>query len=131
MNNKFQFRQSQIDLDIAGNIFTIDHASDELVEKVMAFGKEAVERANDMTSGSDEEVIDKLRATIVFCTDTIDVILGEGAAKKIFKGRAIRLIDAMDVLRYVTGEINAARATQLDEYAPNRAARRAPKPKTK
>lgn len=131
MSNKFQFRKSQIELDIAGHIFTVDHMDTELVERILSFGKEAEERAATLGSGTTEEAIANLRATIVFCTDTIDKVLGEGAAKTIFKGRVVSLFDAMDVLKYVTDEINASRVRQFNEYAPNRAARRSPKPKTK
>lgn len=125
MARKFEFRDNGLKLDIAGNIFEIDTTDPELVGRVYDFSVGAQEMASKLSQK--EHYAEALKEAIQFCLDAIDSILGEGASNKIFAGRKISLFDCLDVIEYITTEINADRESRFQKYSPNRAARRAAK----
>lgn len=121
---KFEFKKKLV-LDIAGEQFEVDSSSPELIENVMEFSDKAMKISSEI--GQSENYTEALKDTIQFCCDSIDTILGEGATKSIFKDRKISLFDALDVLNYITDEINKDRDSKFKQYSPNRAQRRTKK----
>ncbi len=125
MTKKFEFKNNNLKLDIAGNIFEFDTTNPELIKRVLDFSEEAQEKSKEL-SGRDDYV-EALEETIQFCLDSIDSMLGEGASKKIFAGRKVGLFDCLDVINYVVSETKADRDSKFQAYSPNRAQRRAKK----
>ena len=128
MVKKFEFGKNLLELDIAGEIFQIDTTDPRLIENAEEYGKKmqkyanrAEERAKEAGSGKAMEEM------IQICVDFIDIILGEGATKKIFKDRKINFLDCIDIINFVTAEIQQVRNNKLQQYSPNRAERRAKK----
>lgn len=125
MAKKFVFKDNNLKLDIAGNIFELDTTDVELIRRIQEFSREAQQIAQAMTEKDD--YAEALEDTIRFCLDTIDNILGEGSSEKIFTGRKVGLLDCLDVIQFITAEVNEDRASRFQVYSPNRAQRRAQK----
>jgi hypothetical protein len=128
MVKKFEFGKNLLELDIAGEIFKIDTTSPELIESAEECGKNMQEYANKAEERAKEIGNAKaMEEMIQICVNSIDIILGEGATKKIFKDRKINFFDCIDIINFVTAEIQQARNSKLQQYSPNRAERRAKK----
>ena len=125
MARKFEFRNNNLELDIAGNKFELDTTDVEVVARVQKFGKEAQEIGKKLADKGD--FAEALEETIQFCLDSIDSILGEGSSKEIFAGRKVGLFDCLDVIEYITTEVNESRSTKFQAYGPSRAQQRAQK----
>lgn len=125
MARRFEFRDNTLELDIAGNIFQIDATAPETVQQIQRFAIEAQERATKLAKRDD--FYEAMKEAIQFCLDTIDSILGTGAAEKIFTGRKINLYDCLDVINFIVEEIEADRAERFKAYSPTRVQRRVTK----
>lgn len=123
MVKKFEFKNNDLELDIAGNKFYLDTTNPTLIEKVLEFAKEAEAKAEELKNKDD--YVEELKTTIQFCLEAIDNILGEGSSEMIFQGRKVGLFDALDVLNYIIQSVKKGREDKFKEYSPNRAARRA------
>lgn len=98
----FEFKErKKIHLEIAGNAFDLEHNGD-LLKKVGDAGRKMVAYSADPTTTEDTA-----EDMAYFVYDRIDEILGDGAADKIFAGRAPEFMDAYDVFGYIIGEINS------------------------
>lgn len=128
MVKKFEFGKNLLELDIAGEVFQIDTTDPKLIENAEEYGKEMQEYANKAEERAKEIGNAKaMEEMIQICVDSIDIMLGEGATKKIFKDRKINFFDCIDIINFVTAEIQQARNSKLQQYSPNRAERRAKK----
>lgn len=125
MTRKFEFKNNNLKLDIAGNLFEIDTMDTEIVENTMKFGQDAQKKSQQL--GKKEDYVEALKEATQFCLDSIDIILGEGASSKIFSGRKVNLFDALDVMNYIVSEVKEDRESKFQAYSPNRAQRRAAK----
>lgn len=123
MTKKFQFKNNDLELDIAGNKFYVDTTDPELIERVLDFAKGAESMAKELKNKDD--YVKELKETIEFCLGAIDSILGEGSSDKIFEGRKVGMFDCLDVISYIVNSINENKDNKFLEYSPNRAARRA------
>lgn len=126
----FEFRNNNLEIEIAGNTFEIDIADTELMSKITGFSKEATELSNRLLEQSKDENADygkALEEAIQFVVGAIDMMLGEDASKKIFKGRKVSFFDALDVVNFIVDEYNTKRKDNFNKYSPNRAQRRAKK----
>lgn len=121
MARKFEFKNNDLKLDIAGSVFYVDTTNPELIERVLDFAKRAQSMAEELSNK--EDYVKELKETISFCLDAIDSILGEGASSKIFEGRKVGLFDCLDVISYIIQEINEGKDNKFSEYSPNRAKR--------
>lgn len=119
---KFEFQNNHVNLDIAGNHFSIP-GSVEYAEKIKAWGLAAQRRAKELERYEDESKA--LCEGIRFMKDSIDAILGAGAAEQIFTGRDDNLYDYVDVLQYISSEFRDFQVRKQSQYLPNRAQRRA------
>ena len=128
MVKKFEFGKNLLELDIAGEVFQIDTTDPKLIENAEEYGKEMQEYANKAEERAKEIGNAKaMEEMIQICVDSIDIMLGEGAAKKIFKDRKINFFDCIDIINFVTAEIQQVRNNKLQQYSPNRAERRVKK----
>ena len=128
MVKKFEFGKNLLELDIAGEVFKIDTTDPKLIENAEEYGKEMQEYANKAEERAKEIGNAKaMEEMIQICVDSIDIMLGEGATEKIFKDRKINFFDCIDIINFVTAEIQQARNNKLQQYSPNRAERRAKK----
>ena len=125
MARRFEFRDNTLELDIAGNTFQIDTTAPETVQQIQKFAVEAQERATKLAKRDDFS--EAMKEVIQFCLDTIDSILGAGAAEKIFAGRKINLYDCIDVINFIIEEIEVDREERFKAYSPARVQRRAAK----
>ena len=122
MTRKFEFKNNNLKLDIAGVTFEVDATNVEFVKRVTQFGKDATSKAKEL--GEEEDYAQAVGKLIGFCVESIDAILGEGAANEIFKDREVGLFDALDVVNYIVSEVKTDRETKFKAYTPNRAERR-------
>lgn len=122
MARKFEFRANTLELDIAGYIFEVDPTNPRLIQEMQTFSVEAQKKAEELSKR--EDYAKALEEVIQFCLDTIDSILGTGAAEKIFAGRKINFFDCLDVINFVVSEVNEFRQQKFQQYSPNRAMRR-------
>ena len=128
MVKKFEFGKNLLELDIAGEVFQIDITDPKLIENAEEYGKQMQEYANKAEERAKEVGNAKaMEEMIQICVDSIDIMLGEGATKKIFKDRKINFFDCIDIINFVTAEIQQVRNNKLQQYSPNRAERRAKK----
>ncbi len=128
MVKKFEFSNNLLELNINGAEFAIDTTNPELIENAEKYGKEMQEYAQKAEKRAEEVGNAKaMEEMIQICVESIDVVLGEGATKKIFKDRKINFFDAIDVINFITSEIEQARDKLYKKYTPNRAQRRAKK----
>nr|DAQ38492.1 MAG TPA: tail assembly chaperone [Caudoviricetes sp.] len=128
MVKKFEFSSNLLELDIAGEVFQIDTTNPRLIESAEKYGIKMQEYSKKAEEIAKEHGNAKaMEDMIQICVDAIDVILGEGATKKIFKERKVNFFDCIDVINFVTAEIEKSRENKLQKYSPNRAQRRAKK----
>ena len=125
MARRFEFRTNTLELDIAGHIFEVDPTNPRLIQEMQTFSVEAQKKAEELSKR--EDYAKALEEVIQFCLDTIDSILGTGAAEKIFADRKINFFDCLDVIDFVVSEVNEFRQQKFQQYSPNRAMRRANK----
>lgn len=125
MVKKFEFKDNDLKLDIAGEKFKIDTTNIKLVERVSSFGKVATKLSKELEGR--EDYVQALKETIDFCQGSIDSILGKGATKQIFKNREVSLLDLLDVINYIMAQVKEDRDKKFQVYSPNRAQRRAKK----
>lgn len=125
----FKFQNSMVSLDICGHKYEVDTTSKELVAHLQQFAGKALEMSKALQSSVDkkentEAMEDMVKDSVQFVLDSIDAILGKGAAKQIFEGRIVTLEDACDVITYIIQEIEAARAKRMERYKPGRERRK-------
>ena len=115
---KFEFVDYNVDLDIAGQSFTMD-CSSETGDYLKGVAAELRSLAAAIANG--EKTVDD---AVSYGTNVIDHLLGDGAAARIFATRKKRMSDIADLCTWLTGV-----ATKFQEerarISGNRAARRA------
>ena len=122
MTSKFKFKDNGTVLDFGNAKFTVDISNPELIEEVLQFAETAEEKAEKLKS--EDDYIKGLREIISFCIEAIDKILGEGASEKIFEGRTVSMLDAIQVIDYIVEEVKKGKTTQFDKYSPDRTKRK-------
>lgn len=130
MTRKFEFKNNNLKLDIAGNEFEIDVADECLIQNITGFADKAMKFSNKLSEEAKKEDADygkALKDAIEFVLGTINMVLGEDASKKIFENRKVSFFDALDVMDFIINEYNNARKKNFSKYSPNRAQRRAAK----
>ncbi len=128
MVKKFEFDNNLLEVDINGAKFQIDPNNPKLLERMEKHGINMQKVAGEMEEVAEKESNAKaMEQMIQVCLDTIDAVLGEGASKDIFKGRKVSFFDTIDVINFMTSEIEKARDNLYQKYTPNRAQRRAKK----
>lgn len=123
MDNKFVFQDNGTVLDFGTAKFVVDVTDPDLIDKVLTFAKGAQDKAKELKDN--EDYVEGLREIIKFSLGSIDSMLGEGASEEIFKGRKVSMMDAIQVLDYITEEVKKGKETAFKPYSPNRAERRA------
>lgn len=105
---KFEFSDSRnIHLDIAGNQFSVLFSLG-LCEELVKIGKKAAEYSKRIDNGDDQIKIAK--DTVSLIKECLDKILGDGACQKIFLGRDENVYDCIEVLLFISEELEAYRA---------------------
>lgn len=125
----FKFKDNLLELNIAGEVFKIDAASEQTVAALQALetgSQEYAERAKSITPSEHASFMAELRG---FLADCIKSILGGDSIDRIFKDRPVSYFDALDITRFIGQEIPkhiAAKTQTLNaELAGNREQRRA------
>jgi len=95
----FEFRNYTLDLNIAGNPFTVNCVA-ELIEAVQAHQGALAQLATQISDGTKTSA-----DAITLCKEILADILGESAFDRIFADREPTLTDVSDVLRFVIGQI--------------------------
>jgi len=95
----FEFRNYTLDLNIAGNPFTVNCVA-ELVKTVQAHQEALATLAAQISDGAKTSA-----DAIALCKEILGDILGADAFDRIFVDREPRPTDVSDVLRFVIGEI--------------------------
>lgn len=109
---EFQERGFPLPLDIAGRMFTL-RVTKAAAKKLEAYGAEA-QRLGAALPDTPEGV----EQAWGFLRDTLDGLLGVGATDAIFEEREHDLLDIVDVLNYICGEIESAAKRQEVKAAP-------------
>lgn len=123
MTKQFEFKNNDLELDIAGNKFYLDTTEPSLIERILEFAHGAEAMGNDLKGK--EDYVEGLKEAIAFCLEAIDSILGEGSSDKIFEGRKVGMFDCLDVMSYIVDSVNENKDNKFLAYSPNRAQRRA------
>lgn len=113
---KFEFRSRTIDLDIAGNMFKLDVDS-RIGDKMKSYSADAYKLAEEI-----EKKKKKTEDALKYCGIVLDELLGTGATDKIFATREMRLEDCLDILYYITDEVNGYHAKNSANRSQRRAA---------
>ena len=112
---KFKFRNNNLKLEIEDNIYNIDITNFERSEELLKIAQDAIKLGE---KGNSTENIEQI---ILMIEKAIDTLLGKGATKEIFKDRKINLLDLIDLLVFITEEINNFRVDKLEKvYSVNR-----------
>nr|DAG49088.1 MAG TPA: tail assembly chaperone [Caudoviricetes sp.] len=101
----FKFRDNLLELNIAGEIFKIDAASEQTVSALQTLetgSQEYAERAKSIAKSEDTAFISELRD---FLADCIKSILGADSIERIFKDRPVSYFDVLDITRFIGQEI--------------------------
>lgn len=119
---QFVFSNNTIELDIAGEIFSVEPTL--AVANVKNTAKRVVEQAAAF-EGKDD-TLEAIESICVAITGAVDEILGKGSCERIFKDRTVTFYDCMDLYKFVTEEINTYVAQKNAAYKStvNRAQRR-------
>lgn len=99
----FEIKNSGLTLEIGGGIFTVYPDDADYIEKVERFSREAQRIAGEF-SGITEGIAGKVREVCVFCLNSIDELLGEGASTKIFGDQHVGMMMCLEVLTYIKKE---------------------------
>lgn len=105
MAAKFEFRDNLLHLDIAGAMFDIDPAGQNVINALNEISMGADKLKSEAKSLTDAERAKFIKKEALFGIECLDMLLGENSANLIFDGREITYFDVVDVLRFVTGEI--------------------------
>lgn len=120
MGRKFEFQNNNLELDIAGNDFSVDTLNPALLDAVEAFSKKAINFDIDSEKSDSENV----QMMCKFLAESIDGILGDDSTKKIFKNKPqVNFFDLMDVMDYMITEIKEFKEEKnrkYGKYSPNR-----------
>lgn len=111
---KFSFKEHgyPVELDIAGHVFTLN-VTKETAQKLEEYGKEAQRMGAELP-----DTPEGLEQAWRFMENTLDGLLGAGAMDTIFAGRDRDLLDIVDVMTYICGEIEEAAKQQEGKPAP-------------
>lgn len=115
---KFEFVDYNVDLDIAGQSFTMD-CSSETGDYLKGVAVEL--RSLAAALGNGEKTVDD---AVNYGTDVIDHLLGDGAAARIFATREKRMSDIADLCMWLT-EVATKFQKERAKISGNRAERRA------
>ncbi len=115
---KFEFVDYNVDLDIAGQSFTMD-CSSETGDYLKGVAAELRSLAAALANG--EKTVDD---AVNYGTDVIDHLLGDGAADRIFAARKKRMSDIADLCMWLT-EVATKFQKERARISGNRAERRA------
>lgn len=115
---KFEFINYNVDLDIAGQSFTMD-CSSETGDYLKGVAVELRSLAAALANG--EKTADD---AVNYGTDVIDHLLGDGAAARIFATRKKRMSDIADLCMWLT-EVATKFQKERAKISGNRAERRA------
>lgn len=99
----FEIKNTGLTLEIGGGTFTIYPDDADYIEKAERFFREAQCMSTEF-SGITEGVADKVREVCVFCLNSIDELLGEGASEKIFGDQHVGMMMCLEVLTYIKVE---------------------------
>lgn len=100
---KFEFSDNNnIQLDIAGNQFSVSFSLD-LINKLIPIGKKSIEYSEKIDNGEDQ--IKVAKSIILLIRECLDEILGNGACQKIFSGRKENFYDYIEVILFVSEEL--------------------------
>ena len=115
---KFEFIDYNVNLDIAGQSFTMD-CSSETGDYLKSVAAELRSLATALSNG--EKTVDD---AVSYGTEVIDHLLGDGAATRIFATRKKRMSDIADLCMWLT-EVATKFQKEREKISGNRAERRA------
>lgn len=112
---QFKFRENNLKLEIEDEVFYLDIAGFNDSDRLIKIGEDALQISK---KGNNPETVKELMDMLV---EAIDTILGEGSVARIFKKRKINYLDLIDLLAFITEEINSFRSERLKGiYSVNR-----------
>ena len=106
MISKFEFRNSVLEVDIAGHRFGIDMESEDMQNKI----DEVLKKADSVDLENMQEILDLM-------VESIDGVLGAGSVAKIFSGRRINFMDLIDLMCFLQQEIIKFKSMRASKYA--------------
>lgn len=106
MISKFEFQNSVLEVDIAGQRFGIDMNSENLQGNI----QDVLEKANTTNPEDMKELLELM-------AECIDGVLGAGAVTKIFSGRRINFMDLIDLMCFLQQEIIKFKSMRYSKYA--------------
>lgn len=115
MSKKFEFKSNAVDLDICGEKFLIELTAD-IIGEINDIRTEAAKQLEILSDGN-VDATKKIVEACAYLEKEINALLGEDAARRIFKNRRVNLFDLTDVLNFVMSQISAAIAAKTAYYS--------------
>ena len=103
----FKFATNVVNIEIEENVFPV--AVDKALKDKLSTCAEKSEQLKNDTAVTEEKAVE-------LYTESIDLVLGAGASKRIFAGRDINLFDCMDVFVYISSEIENFSKARANKY---------------
>lgn len=113
MTKRFDFADSSLELDLCGELFMLD-ISERTAAVCEGIKRDAREKLSALKSGNGKDVgTDELCR---FLADSIDRILGSGAAARVFGSRRMTMLDLTDLICFILSEIRGVLAERARRY---------------
>lgn len=107
---KFEFDKQKVEVKICGKKYTVDadYNTSKKCDDIQKKAKEIFNRlSKDENSVTESELCE-------FFLESIDKILGDGSAVKIFMGRKVNFVDASQLFNFVIREMVAKTSKSLN-----------------
>lgn len=115
MGKIFNFsNDNKLKLTIEGNDFYVDASDPILLKHIEEYAVKAQEIGKELqeVDANTEHILKMLK----FMGKYIDIILGDGACKQIFKNNRMNVYDAIELLTFVLDEISKFNNEKLQGY---------------
>lgn len=109
----FEFRKGTVTLDLNGCKFEVDPIHCDRIRA--GFVAQQTKLLDDMEQSGFSE--DSVKAYLVQATETIDLMLGDGAVKRIYDTRPVDYVSICDLMAYIAQEIARFYNIRLNSYA--------------
>lgn len=108
---QFNFNKNLVEIDLAGNIFELDPIAAEKI--FMELGNKIKGLPDGEAAAPDPDMVLSVCEDI---TGALKELLGEGACEKIWKDRAVSFYDCLDLVVFITNEIQSFTNAKIKSY---------------
>jgi len=123
---EYQFNNQNIELRIAGHVFTVNPAEGNFMKKLAEVKKDAeLHLKKTKETAKTDDILTAFNDAVSFLKSSIDALLGEGSSDRIFQDRSENLLDLIDVLAFISDTVTEETQSRTVGSYVNRAQKRA------